>query len=275
MKWPEVTSLLVAALLTPAVAPAQEELVVASLQPPDGVERRYASQIFQTTARLLKPGGLEDLADGEQREVTLAMSGGSSLAQALKKAFESRQPMDRLVLSAIQPGGGEKYLLVELKNVRVTSYSVDSSGDATMIMGFLHMSAGTQDAMKGVPLFGAAGVTGGLALLDPDIEALKAGSGRRMTLAVPAGSPAARVLKEALRDRQPLGDLVLRATEDGAILIVSAGDGPMPNSRGSTEPFFTIEIFGGRVVSVRPHTPGGEVAMEAITIAYEGFGRLD
>jgi hypothetical protein len=49
----------------------------------------------------------------------------------------------------------------------------------------------------------------------------------------------------------------------------------MPNSRGSTEPFFTIEIFGGRVVSVRPHTPGGEVAMEAITIAYEGFGRLD
>jgi len=35
-------------------------------------------------------------------------------------------------------------------------------GGPTMIMGFMHMAAGTQDAMKKV-LFGAAGVTGGLA----------------------------------------------------------------------------------------------------------------
>lgn len=35
-------------------------------------------------------------------------------------------------------------------------------GGPTMIMGFMHMAAGTQDAMKRV-LFGAAGVTGGLA----------------------------------------------------------------------------------------------------------------
>src|SRR5262249_51037485 len=34
-------------------------------------------------------------------------------------------------------------------------------GGPTMIMGFMHMAAGTQDAMKRV-LFGAAGVTGGL-----------------------------------------------------------------------------------------------------------------
>lgn len=35
-------------------------------------------------------------------------------------------------------------------------------GGPTMIMGFMHMAAGTQDAMKKV-LFGCAGVTGGLA----------------------------------------------------------------------------------------------------------------
>jgi hypothetical protein len=35
-------------------------------------------------------------------------------------------------------------------------------GGPTMIMGFMHMAAGTQDAMKKV-LFGAAGVTGGMA----------------------------------------------------------------------------------------------------------------
>jgi|AGTN01.1.fsa_nt_gi hypothetical protein len=35
-------------------------------------------------------------------------------------------------------------------------------GGPTMIMGFMHMAAGSQDAMKKV-LFGAAGVTGGLA----------------------------------------------------------------------------------------------------------------
>jgi hypothetical protein len=35
-------------------------------------------------------------------------------------------------------------------------------GGPTMIMGFMHMAAGTNDAMKRV-LFGAAGVTGGLA----------------------------------------------------------------------------------------------------------------
>ena len=35
-------------------------------------------------------------------------------------------------------------------------------GGPTMIMGFMYMAAGTQDAMKKV-LFGAAGVTGGLA----------------------------------------------------------------------------------------------------------------
>ncbi len=35
-------------------------------------------------------------------------------------------------------------------------------GGPTMIMGFMKMAAGTQDAMKSV-LFGAAGVTGGLA----------------------------------------------------------------------------------------------------------------
>ena len=35
-------------------------------------------------------------------------------------------------------------------------------GGPTMIMGFMHMAAGTQDAMKRV-LWGAAGVTGGLA----------------------------------------------------------------------------------------------------------------
>ncbi|MBI4532746.1 MAG: hypothetical protein HY711_02270 [Candidatus Melainabacteria bacterium] len=35
-------------------------------------------------------------------------------------------------------------------------------GGPTMIMGFMHMAAGTHDAMKRV-LFGAAGVTGGLA----------------------------------------------------------------------------------------------------------------
>jgi hypothetical protein len=35
-------------------------------------------------------------------------------------------------------------------------------GGPTMIMGFMHMAAGTQDAMKRV-LFGGAGVTGGLA----------------------------------------------------------------------------------------------------------------
>jgi len=35
-------------------------------------------------------------------------------------------------------------------------------GGPTMIMGFMHMAAGTQDAMKRV-LFGCAGVTGGLA----------------------------------------------------------------------------------------------------------------
>ncbi len=35
-------------------------------------------------------------------------------------------------------------------------------GGPTMIIGFMHMAAGTHDAMKRV-LFGCAGVTGGLA----------------------------------------------------------------------------------------------------------------
>jgi hypothetical protein len=53
-------------------------------------------------------------------------------------------------------------------------------------------------------------------LLDPDLEALKSGKPRRMTLAVPVRTPFAEAVRKAFESRQPLGDLTLRElTGDG------------------------------------------------------------
>jgi hypothetical protein len=99
------------------------------------------------------------------------MQGGSAAAPMLQGATNGTigpQGADATVIQGVNTAGTVRVNnlanLEALLNIIANGMEIlgIAWGGPTMIMGFMHMAAGTQDAMKRV-LWGACGVTGGLA----------------------------------------------------------------------------------------------------------------
>jgi hypothetical protein len=99
------------------------------------------------------------------------MQGGQAAAPMLQGATNGTvgpQGSDATVIQGVNTAGTVRVNnlanLEALLNIIANGMEIlgIAWGGPTMIMGFMHMAAGTQDAMKRV-LWGAAGVTGGLA----------------------------------------------------------------------------------------------------------------
>ena len=99
------------------------------------------------------------------------MQGGSASAPMLQGATNGTigpQGGDATVIQGVNTAGTVRVNnlanLEALLNIIANGMEIlgIAWGGPTMIMGFMHMAAGTQDAMKRV-LWGGAGVTGGLA----------------------------------------------------------------------------------------------------------------
>lgn len=99
------------------------------------------------------------------------LQGGMAMAPQLQGATNGTigpQGSDATVITGVNTGGTVRVNnlanLEALLNIIANGMEIlgIAWGGPTMIMGFMHMAAGTQDAMKRV-LWGAGGVTGGLA----------------------------------------------------------------------------------------------------------------
>jgi hypothetical protein len=100
---------------------------------------------------------------------TKQYSGGAApMLQGATNGTIGPQGQDATVISGVNTAGTVRVNnlanLEALLNIIANGMEIlgIAWGGPTMIMGFMHMAAGTQDAMKRV-LWGAAGVTGGLA----------------------------------------------------------------------------------------------------------------
>ena len=137
---------------------------------------------FGIAAALSGPAFAQDAFDstaatGQQNQNTgnytgaQTQQGGSTSAPMLQGATNGTigpQGSDATVIQGVNTAGTVRVNnlanLEALLNIIANGMEIlgIAWGGPTMIMGFMHMAAGTQDAMKRV-LWGAAGVTGGLA----------------------------------------------------------------------------------------------------------------
>ena len=105
---------------------------------------------------------------GSQTSQTTAAGGNAPTLQAATNGTVGPQGADATYITGVNTAGTVRVNnlanLEALLNIIANGLEIlgIAWGGPTMIMGFMHMAAGTQDAMKRV-LFGAAGVTGGLA----------------------------------------------------------------------------------------------------------------
>jgi hypothetical protein len=114
--------------------------------------------------------GSPDYQDGKKTGAqTYQQTGGSApTLQGATNGTIGPQAGDATVISGVNTAGTVRVNnlanLEALLNIIANGMEIlgIAWGGPTMIMGFMHMAAGTQDAMKRV-LWGAAGVTGGLA----------------------------------------------------------------------------------------------------------------
>src|SRR5579884_296618 len=101
-------------------------------------------------------------------QTNTVMTGQSPMLQGATNGTIGPQGQDATVISGVNTAGTVRVNnlanLEALLNIIANGMEIlgIAWGGPTMIMGFMHMAAGTQDAMKRV-LWGAAGVTGGLA----------------------------------------------------------------------------------------------------------------
>ncbi len=110
-------------------------------------------------------------AGGLGNTATQTLQGGQAVAPSLSGATNGTigpQGADATYVTGVNTAGTVRVNnlanLEALLNIIANGLEIlgIAWGGPTMILGFMHMAAGTQDAMKRV-LFGAAGVTGGLA----------------------------------------------------------------------------------------------------------------
>ena len=119
--------------------------------------------------------GNQGVADDGGKFNTLSQTRSNQLPQQLAPQLQGAtngtigpQGLDATVISGVNTAGTVRVNnlanLEALLNIVANGMEIlgIAWGGPTMIMGFMHMAAGTQDAMKRV-LWGAAGVTGGLA----------------------------------------------------------------------------------------------------------------
>jgi len=116
-------------------------------------------------------GGQQDGFNDQQTTGTQTQNYTGGQAPTLQGATNGTigpQGQDATVISGVNTAGTVRVNnlanLEALLNIIANGMEIlgIAWGGPTMIMGFMHMAAGTQDAMKRV-LWGAAGVTGGLA----------------------------------------------------------------------------------------------------------------
>jgi hypothetical protein len=109
--------------------------------------------------------------NGAQLTGSQTTQGGAGTAPALQGATNGTiapQGADATVIQGVNTAGTVRVNnlanLEALLNIIANGMEIlgIAWGGPTMIMGFMHMAAGSHDAMKKV-MFGAAGVTGGLA----------------------------------------------------------------------------------------------------------------
>ena len=126
----------------------------------------FAQDAFNSTADT----GAQDHSDNNKTG-SQTMQGGNTNAPQLQGATNGTigpQGGDATVIQGVNTAGTVRVNnlanLEALLNIIANGMEIlgIAWGGPTMIMGFMHMAAGTQDAMKRV-LWGAAGVTGGLA----------------------------------------------------------------------------------------------------------------
>jgi hypothetical protein len=116
-------------------------------------------------------GAMGNIGYGTQNTATQTMQGGLATAPYLSGATNGTigpQGRDATYVTGVNTAGTVRVNnlanLEALLNIIANGLEIlgIAWGGPTMILGFMYMAAGTQDAMKKV-MFGAAGVTGGLA----------------------------------------------------------------------------------------------------------------
>ncbi|MBY0359218.1 MAG: hypothetical protein K2W82_14545 [Candidatus Obscuribacterales bacterium] len=128
----------------------------------------FAQDAFDSTAATGQYSNDSGYRTGSQSDLNM---GGSAMAPALQGATNGTigpQGGDATLIKGVNTAGTVRVNnlanLEALLNIIANGMEIlgIAWGGPTMIMGFMHMAAGTQDAMKRV-LWGGAGVTGGLA----------------------------------------------------------------------------------------------------------------
>ena len=92
-------------------------------------------QTQENVRTLLLDPDLKALRSGELRRMTLAVPNGTALAEALRKAFESRHPLGDLTLR-VPTGEGENYMTWNLTEAYVSSYSMSAGRGAIVAADF-------------------------------------------------------------------------------------------------------------------------------------------
>ena len=135
-----------------------------------GIVAALSSPAFATDAFSSGDAGMQDQTSGKLTGSQTELVNGSQ-APSLQGATNGTigpQEGDATVIQGVNTAGTVRVNnlanLEALLNIIANGMEIlgIAWGGPTMIMGFMHMAAGTQDAMKRV-LWGAAGVTGGLA----------------------------------------------------------------------------------------------------------------
>ena len=141
MKHVKVMTLVLAPLFTPVVAEAQTETYVSI-----GGAANYTNPEIGVPSRalLLRPEKLEAVAAHEVHEATLTVPEGP-IAQTLGRAFENRQALGDVTLSAAGTGERAKYYTVTFKKVMIShvSPSADDGGSTVKII-WTHVAGGTE-----------------------------------------------------------------------------------------------------------------------------------
>ena len=146
-------------------------VVAACAAAPAHAQQGTGMDAFNTTAVQGNTGYGGQGAGQSPNTATQTLQGGQATAPSLSGATNGTigpQGADATYVTGVNTAGTVRVNnlanLEALLNIIANGLEIlgIAWGGPTMIMGFMHMAAGTQDAMKRV-LFGAAGVTGGLA----------------------------------------------------------------------------------------------------------------
>jgi len=133
-----------------------------------GASPAYAQDAFASLGATGSQNGANDSGNLTGSQTTQGTEANAPKLQGATNGTIAPQGGDATVIQGVNTAGTVRVNnlanLEALLNIIANGMEIlgIAWGGPTMIMGFMHMAAGSHDAMKKV-LFGAAGVTGGLA----------------------------------------------------------------------------------------------------------------